>query len=135
MNTRAVAGAEPTGTGIYAICIACGEGKERFQARCRHCGFTPATELEMARSLLLSVFADVGDDYLGLMPDDASDIQARVRNGTYAFDEGQVARILAHLGTPEAKPSALDLVHTVAWIVMPIALGLFALSYLVFFRQ
>jgi len=133
MSTRAVA--EPKGTGIYAICIACGEGKKRFQARCKQCGFTPATELEMARSLLLSVFADVGDDYLGLTPDTASAIQVRVRNGTHVFDEERVASILAHLRTPEAKPSALDLVHTIAWIVVPIALGLFALSYLVFFRQ
>jgi hypothetical protein len=77
-----------------AVCVSCGAFKRRVLARCKHCGYLPDTDYEIARALILSPQTQAGEAVVGRSPPELERIAAAIRAGRpYLFDpnEEQVA--------------------------------------------
>jgi hypothetical protein len=77
-----------------AVCISCGHFKRLALVKCPSCGFTPSSEDEQARSLILAPAFDAGEQIVGLGSQQLAAASAAIQAGhPYDFDLAEVARV------------------------------------------
>ena len=95
--------------GKKAVCVACGAFKRDALTTCPECKYRPASEYEVARSLILSQALGVGNITIGRSAEDLAKISADIRAGRpYYFDAEEQRRVAEHYreyGAAKAKPS------------------------------
>lgn len=101
-----------------AVCVACGAFKNDAFVRCRECDYQPASEYEVARSLILSQAFTVGKVTIGRAAEELEKISADIRGGRpYLFDAEEQRRVVEQYreyGGAKAKRSALGFLK---WLV------------------
>ena len=104
--------------GKKAVCVACGAFKNDALIACPECDYQPASEYEVARSLILSQTHTIGDVAIGRKAEDLEKISADIRGGRpYLFDAEEQRRVAEHYrehGATEAKRSKLGFLK---WLV------------------
>jgi hypothetical protein len=106
-----------------AVCISCGHFKALALVKCPSCGFTPSSEDEQARSLILAPVFDAGEEVVGLAPQQLTAAAAAIQAGRpYEFDLAEVAHVARmHAQAREIGPRRLagDLIR---WLAGPVLL-------------
>lgn len=104
--------------GKKAVCVACGAFKGDALVTCPTCDYQPASEYEVARSLILSRAFTIGKVTIGRTAEELEKISADIRGGRpYLFDAEEQRRVVEHYrehGAAQAKRSALGLLK---WLV------------------
>jgi len=73
-----------------AVCVSCGAFKRRALARCKHCGYLPGTDYEIARAVILSRQVQAGAAIIGRSAPELQRIAAQIRSGRpYLFDPNE----------------------------------------------
>jgi hypothetical protein len=92
---------------IRAVCVRCGTVKQEALAACAACDYTPESEYEVARALILSKRFAVGDVSIGRPDSELEAIGEQIRGGRpYYFDpEEQRVVIEAYRSVAQAKSS------------------------------
>jgi hypothetical protein len=106
-----------------AVCVRCGTFKQAALIKCESCGFVPSSPEDHARSLMLSRQFDVGEDVVGLQPQELQAVSARIQGGhSYQFDPEVLARVMGlHNAARAVSPRRL-VVDLVRWLWLPIIL-------------
>jgi hypothetical protein len=108
-------------TSITAVCISCGAPKKRAPGRCTKCGFVPSSNIDTAKSFILSRMFEVGDRSIGRSPSDLAQISRAIAAGSpYQFAEAEVAAVVAEVAAFKsitARHLALDLIK---WLGPPV---------------
>lgn len=103
-----------------AICIRCGAAKQKPQERCPNCHFRPESDIDKARSLSLSIYCELDDEYCGPNPEDFPEVQEMVRARVYAFDDILIEKII-HEANQATSVSPMEIfVAGVKWLAWPI---------------
>ncbi len=111
-----------------SVCVRCGTFKKRVTATCAACHYTPESEYEIARSLILSENCTLGETVIGRDIDELKAIAKDIVGGRpYYFDaeeQQQVAEAYrTHLATNSNQRSFAFLKWLVPLLLM---LGLVA---------
>ena len=78
-----------------AICIRCGEFKKHAFDTCKACDWTPKTDFEAARALILSLEADYAGQTIGKSIEELKSISESIRSGRpYAIDGEEQSRVV-----------------------------------------
>jgi hypothetical protein len=73
-----------------AVCVSCGRFKRRALARCKHCGYLPDTDYEIARAVILSRQVRAGEAVMGRSLPELERISTQIRSGRpYLFDPNE----------------------------------------------
>ena len=73
-----------------SVCVSCGRFKRRALVRCKHCGYLPDTDYEIARALILSRQVQAGEAIVGRSPPELERIAAQIQGGRpYLFDPNE----------------------------------------------
>ena len=73
-----------------SVCVSCGQFKRRALERCKHCGYLPGTDYEIARAVILSRQVQAGAASVGLTLPELERIAAQIRGGRpYLFDPNE----------------------------------------------
>ncbi len=102
-----------------AICIRCGAAKRQPAEKCRSCGFRPSSEVDKAKSLILSTRYELNDQYLGKTDSELSAIGRSVQNGTFEFDEQEVKRVVEYARQVLTFTSR-DYLDIAKWLLPPV---------------
>ena len=111
-----------------SVCVRCGAFKKNATVTCSSCHYTPESEYEVARSLILSKKSTIGEAVVGRDMDELKTIAKEIADGRpYYFDgeeQQQVAEAYrAHLATQPKRPS----LGFLRWLVpLLLILGLLA---------
>ena len=106
---------------MRAICIKCGADKKRAIATCAHCKFRPASDLDLANSMSLSIEQFVPPEE----PDSAWDsrmreAQRRLRGGQPAeYDERVVQELLENKKLVDSVP-----LSKMVWMILRLSIPL-----------
>lgn len=104
--------------GKKAVCVACGAFKRDALASCRECGYQPASEYEVARSLILSQTHAIGEVAIGRKAEDLKKISADIRGGRpYLFDAEEQRRVVEHYREYEAAKEKHPTFGFLKWLV------------------
>lgn len=76
-----------------AICIRCGHPKKRSYSRCPNCSFAPKSDRDLAKSMMLSLDYQVGEQYLARSWEELLEIGVSLSKGEYQFDEKEVEEL------------------------------------------
>lgn len=87
-----------------SVCVRCGAFKKNATATCPSCHYTPESEYEVARSLILSKNSTLGEAVIGRDLDELTAIAKEIADGRpYYFDAEEqqhaVEAYRAHLAT------------------------------------
>ena len=87
-----------------SVCVRCGAFKKDATATCPSCHYTPESEYEVARSLILSKNATLGETEIGRDVDELKTIAKEIADGRpYYFDAEEQQQVVeayrAHLAT------------------------------------
>lgn len=120
-----------------AICIRCGEFKKDAFASCKACSWTPKTDFEAARSLILSLEADYAGQSIGKPVEELKSISEAIRSGRpYAIDGEEQNRVVrAYYSYQKTIPARKwyqsrkfkTIVALVALVIVSLALGYYFL--------
>ena len=106
---------------LKAVCIRCGSAKRYAPERCAQCGFAPRSNMDLARSFILSTAFDVGDTTIGRSASELSRIAGAISSGKpYEFSEPEVAAVENHVATFRAISPRILLVSLIKWLGPPI---------------
>jgi hypothetical protein len=112
-----------------AICINCGYNKGKPAVRCPNCGFTPRSDEDKAKSLMLSMYYEIDNEYRGKSKEDLLEAGRQIAAKTYRFSATEVAAVVAAAKTalqlPPASKMALDLVRWLGPVVAVIGIALY----------
>ena len=104
--------------GKKAVCVACGTFKRRALVSCPECDYQPASEYEVARSLILSQTFTVGKMAIGQTAEELEKISADIRSGRpYLFDAEEQRRVVEHYREYEAARSKRPTLGFLKWLV------------------
>jgi len=79
-----------------AVCIKCGQFKAHALGACPKCGFTPRSDEDTAKALILSKAFDAGEDVVGQSMPELEQIASLLQtDGQYPFDPEEVLRVAA----------------------------------------
>lgn len=116
---------------ITALCINCGEEKKEPQDRCKKCGFVPASDIDKAKSILLSIYCEIDGVYCGPPMDDFEKIKERIRRGEYEFDESLVQKVVL-VANSAVGISTRELAFSwIKWIAWPVTIAI-VMFFLIF---
>lgn len=103
-----------------AICIDCGHTKSKPPIKCSHCGFSPRTDIELAKSLILSLNYEIEGRYMGQSKDRLLEIGALAQRGQkYKFDSMEVDRVVQYAHGVLAAPRSVLLRNLIKWLLLP----------------
>lgn len=117
-----------------AICVRCGEFKKDAFATCKACSWTPKTDFEAARSLILSLEAEYDGQTIGKSIEELKSISDAIRSGRpHAIDGEEQNRVVrayySYLKTiPAAKWYQSRKFKTIV-VLVALAIIILALSY------
>lgn len=78
-----------------AVCIRCGNFKKDAFSSCKACDWTPKTDFEAARALILSEQADYAGEIVGKSMEELQTISDSIRSGRpYAIDGEEQSRVV-----------------------------------------
>ena len=98
--------------GKKAVCVACGAFKNDALIACPECDYQPASEYEVARSLILS------QTHTGRKAEDLEKISADIRGGRpYLFDAEEQRRVAEHYREHEAAEAKRSKLGFLKWLV------------------
>lgn len=103
-----------------SVCIRCGAIKRRPMDRCPRCGFQPATDEEKAKSLLLSLDAEIDGEYVGRSKEELLALSQNFPPGGPEFDPALVARVIAAARQATSIPASRLAIDLVRWIALPL---------------
>ena len=89
------------------ICISCGQLKRSHLKQCSNCGFKPSSDLEMAKSLYLSVAHYFGEDEQSsyFTKQQLADFSQQIKSGKgIEFKQAIIDRILAQKREFDSMP-------------------------------
>ena len=121
---------------VRAICIKCGADKKRAAATCAHCKFRPVSDLDLAKSMLLSIEQFVPPEE----PDPAWDsrmreAQRRLQDGQpLDYDPSLVQELLANKQLVESVPAS-KLVWMIFRLSIPLILSIAAIILMWWLRE
>lgn len=91
--------------------------------KCGNCFFQPKSDVEKAKSLILSLDYEIGDEYLGKSKEELKIISEEIQKGQpYKFDMSEVSRVVDYARQVQAVPVRRLIVDGLRWLVPPIAL-------------
>jgi hypothetical protein len=118
-----------------AVCTRCGEKKRQPILRCQRCGFMPHTDSDKAKAIILSLFYQREEEYLGKTEKELTQIAADITSGKpYQFDETEVNRVIKYARMVEAISTKRILIDGIRWIFPPIGL-LVAIWLIIYFAM
>ncbi len=87
-----------------SVCVRCGAFKRNATATCSSCHYTPESEYQVARSLILSKNATLGETEIGRDMDELKTIAKEIADGRpYYFDAEEQQQVVeayrVHLAT------------------------------------
>lgn len=83
--------------GKKAVCVACGAFKGDALVSCPECNYQPASDYEVARSVILSQAFTVDKVTIGRTAEELEKISAEIRGGRpYYFDAEEQRRVAEH---------------------------------------
>jgi hypothetical protein len=95
----------------------------------------PHTEPDKAKAVILSLFYQLEDEYLGKTEKELTHIAAGITSGKpYQFDETEVNRVIKYSRMVEAIPTKRILIDGIRWIFPPIGL-LVAIWLVIYFSR
>jgi hypothetical protein len=104
--------------GKKAVCVACGAFKSDALMTCPECDYQPASEYEVARSLILSQAFTVGEVAIGRAAEDLEKISADIRGGRpYLFDAEEQRRVVEHCREYEEAKAKRPTLGFLKWLV------------------
>ena len=104
--------------GKKAVCVACGAFKRDALVGCPECDYRPASEYEVARSLILSQAFTAGKMAIGRTAEELMKISADIRSGRpYLFDAEEQRRVVEHYREYEAAKAKRPTFGFLRWLV------------------
>jgi hypothetical protein len=108
---------------MIALCIHCGNIKQRPSGKCVLCSFQPKTDEEKAKSLILSVFYEIDDDYKGFSSEQLRAISTSIRSGIqHVFDEKEIRSVIDYANSVLDIPAKRLVSDGLRWLAPPILL-------------
>jgi len=120
-----------------SICIKCGQSKGFFRRQCISCGFQPASQLDLAKSLMLSTNFEIqsnefGNEYLGKTWNELQKIGQHIGCGEpYEFDPDLLEKARQQIESIEQLTPRMVLKSVVLWL-SPVMLMIVVVLYLAF---
>ena len=110
--------------GKKAVCVACGAFKGDALATCSACDYQPASEYEVARSVILSQAFTVGKVTIGRTAEELERISTEIRGGRpYLFDAEEQRRVVEQYREYEAARSKRPTLGFLKWLVVLLLLA------------
>jgi hypothetical protein len=104
--------------GKKAVCVACGVFKRNALITCPECHYQPASEYEVARSLILSRAFTIGKVTIGRTAEELEKISADIRRGRpYLFDAEEQRRVAEHYREYDAARVKRSTLGFLKWLV------------------
>ena len=106
-----------------AVCIQCGHFKRVALRACDKCGFLPVTPEDCARSLMLSLCFDVGEEVVGLTPNELQDAAKTIQGGQpFQFNPVVLSEVVALQQTAKTITPRRLVIDLVRWLLPPLAI-------------
>ena len=117
----------------FAICVRCGQVKKGPSFECPNCHFTPKSDRDKAKSIILSLAYEIDGDYKGKTKVELQDIAKDIQAGKpYDFDEHEVDRVVEYARqVMDTFPRRL-FVDGIKWLGPPLAILAAGLAFLYF---
>lgn len=110
--------------GKKAVCVACGAFKGDALVTCPTCDYQPASEYEVARSLILSRAFTIGKVTIGRTAEELERISTDIRGGRpYLFDAEEQRRVVEQYREYEAARSKRPTLGFLKWLVVLLLLA------------
>ena len=112
-----------------SVCVRCGAFKKHATTTCSACHYTPESEYQVARSLILSKNSTLGETVIGRDMDELKAIAKDIADGRpYYFDAEEQQQVVeayrAHLATNNTTQRSLGFLR---WLIpLLLILGLVA---------
>jgi predicted ATP-dependent serine protease len=107
----------------FSVCINCGVAKRKPMNKCAKCGFKPQSDEEKAKSLILSIYYEINDEYRGKTMEELEAIAIEIQKGvTYEFVAEEVRSVIAYAHQVMAIPARQLIIDGLKWIVPPVVI-------------
>lgn len=104
-----------------AVCIQCGNLKREPAAKCSACNFRPQSDVERAKSLILSTGYEIDGEFRGKTDAELKNIANEIANGQpYAFVDSEIMSVVEHARRVLDVSARRMIVDGIRWLLPPI---------------
>ncbi len=104
-----------------AVCIRCGSHKERPPNACANCGFAPSSQIDLAKSFILSQTFDVGETTIGRPLEELAEIAKAIAAGSpFAFEEAEIQAVAKEVAAFRAITPRRLFADLIKWVGPPL---------------
>lgn len=106
---------------MTAVCIKCGNFKNKAIIPCSFCGFSPESDEEKAKSIMLSTDYEINNEYKGKSIYELQVISNDLKKGKeFSFDDKEVKRLVRYARYIDSISWRELLVDLIRWLFVPI---------------
>lgn len=87
--------------------------------KCVRCGLVPKTDVDKAKSLILSLKYEINGEYKGQSKERLMEIGGQIEQGRYEFDVSEVNRVVEYAHSVLAVPPSRLLKDLIKWLFLP----------------
>ena len=106
---------------MRAVCLRCGNWKGNAPDRCLHCKFQPRSNIDLAKSFILSTQFDVGEHQFGRPEAELAAIANAISGGKpYEFSKSEVTTTKCEVIAFKAITPKVLFIAGVKWLAPPL---------------
>ena len=115
---------------MTAVCIKCGNFKNKAIIPCSFCGFSPESDEEKAKSIMLSTDYEINNEYKGKSIYELQVISNDLKKGKkFSFDDKEVKRLVRYARYIDSISWRKLLVDLICWLFVPICVLLLVFCF------